>query len=39
MSIKPNHGEIKDISCFMQKGRKWHLWRSCIKHIYQILVQ
>ena len=39
VSIKPKHGEIKDISCLMQEGRKSHLGRSCIKHIWQKLVQ
>ena len=39
VDIKPKHGEIKDISCLMQEGRKWHLWPSCIKHICQKLVQ
>ena len=39
VGIKPKHGEFKDISCLVQEGRKWHLWRSCIKHICQKLVQ
>ena len=39
VNIKPKQGEIKDISCLVQEGRKWHLWPSCIKHICQKLVQ
>ena len=39
VGIKPKHSEFKDISCLVQEGRKWHLWRSCIKHICQKLVQ